>query len=65
MRRDRDDHRDRGSNDDLSNNSNKDRGGRRDGLEDYSPERKRHEVVDTLSPPPRPGRGDQDGSDNS
>jgi len=65
MRRDRDDrNRDSGrdSNGELNNNVDRSRG-RRDGLEDYSPERRHPEVLDTLPPPrPRPGRGTSDGS---
>lgn len=65
MRRDRDDHRDRGRRDDSDGLNNKrDKGeSSRDGLENYK-DRGFPDVVDSLSPPKRPDRGNGDGSDN-
>lgn len=61
MRRDRDD-RSRNTGGEQPRHSNNDQGSRRrPGLEDFK-ERGMPEVVDTFSPPPRPGTGDSDGS---
>ncbi|MNQ85879.1 hypothetical protein D3C85_1010550 [compost metagenome] len=66
MRRDRDDHsHDRGRREDSDNSHNRhDKGeSSRDSFE-HNRDRGFPDVVDTLSPPPRPDRGNGDGRDN-
>lgn len=67
MRMDRDDHRDRGrreDNDEIHHNNDH-------GISHPQPDFEHRidrgfpDVVDTLQPPPRPAKGDRDGSNNN